>query len=106
MLGIYIIDFQTYYDTFDEAYEEAKAGKLIGFIYFASNFSSATEDVGENRNLASLGSFENREINIYLDNTDQQKLLFMKRKLYAAYIKYTESLMTDCRLPRKLGNIP
>lgn len=49
---------------------------------------------------------KNSLINVYLDQTNQQLTYFLQRRLYDIYKKYSESVLTDCGLPKKLDNIP
>lgn len=51
-----------YYTSFDDAYADAKKGKLMGVIYFAKNFTESSLEVREDPEEASPGSVENKNI--------------------------------------------
>lgn len=51
-------------------------------------------------------SFENREIRVRLDMSNQQVAFFVERKLRETYGIFAQELMTDCNLPAQLGTIP
>lgn len=55
---------------------------------------------------ADNGSFMNSEIRIYLDKSDQQLTYFLEKKLRETYREFAENMMTDCEMPRRLGNVP
>lgn len=97
---------QEYYDTFDDAYHATKKGKIWGFIYFTSNFTESLQDVRDNVRDAEPGSYDNQEIKVYLDKSDQQVTFFLEKKLLEAYKNFAEYLMTECQLPKQLANAP
>lgn len=45
-------------------------------------------------------------IQVHLDNTDLQIVTFLQRNLLAAYHRFVESLMNDCKKSTKAGSIP
>lgn len=100
------IAIKVFYDSYEEAYEDAKKGNIIGIIEFAPNFTASLVDVHENRNQAEPGSRVNRKIGITMDQTNQQLTFFLQRNLYNVYKNYSENMLGDCNLPRKLDNIP
>ncbi len=75
-------------------------------IHFAPNFTESIEDVRDHLGHANKGSFENRDINIYLDTTDQRLTFFLNWKLYKTFGEFGEQLMRDCEFPIKLWTIP
>jgi hypothetical protein len=95
-----------YYDTFDEAYRDARKGKVMGVIYFAENFTQSMAELRDEGRYASEGSFQNAEIQIFMDKSDQQLTFFLEKRLSETYKEFTEKLMADCKFPIKLGNIP
>lgn len=100
------VAIKKYYNTFDEAYADAKKGNVIGVIYFAMNYTeSLAERRDEGRN-ADEGSFENSEVQIYMDKSDQQLTFFLEKRLHETYKEFAEQLMTDCEFPIKLSNVP
>lgn len=100
------IAHQVYYDKYEDAYRDARHGKLIGIIYFATNFTDSLADIHINGQNANNGSFDNKDIQVFLDKTDQQITFFMERKLRQTFKEFAEQLMSDCGFPRALGNIP
>lgn len=95
-----------FYNSFDHAYADAKRGKVIGLLYFAKNFTEALTNVRDEGKDASEGSFISSEIQIFMDKSDQQLTFFLEKKLRQTYLEFAQSLMSDCGLPIKLGNIP
>lgn len=51
-------------------------------------------------------SFDNREIVVRLDMSNQQVGYFLERKLREAYAEFAQKLMIDCEKEKKVGNIP
>lgn len=49
---------------------------------------------------------DNGNIQVFLDNTDLQIVTFLQRNLFAAYHRFVESLMADCKKSTKAGSIP
>lgn len=43
---------------------------------------------------------------VYMDQTDFQKSLFVKRKLYEIYQNFSQDLMTKCGSSKAAGNLP
>jgi ABC-2 family transporter protein len=95
-----------YYDTFNEAYKDAKKGKVMGVVYFAKNFTESMVQLRDDGRFSEEGSFLNSEIQIYMDKSDQQLTFFLEKKLRQTYQEFAEKLMADCQYPIKLGNIP
>jgi hypothetical protein len=75
-------------------------------IHFAHNFTESFADVRDNLSRASEGSFKNRDINVYLDTTDQRLTLMLNRKLYNVFDELGQELSRACKLPLKLWTIP
>lgn len=98
--------FQIHFDSKEEAYAEAKRANIIGFVYFAPNFTASVKDTLDNGREALNGSFETREIQVQLDMSNQQNAYFLERKLREAYGSFAQKLMTDCELPARLATIP
>lgn len=98
--------FKVFYDTFEEAYADAKKGKVIGIIQFASNFTESLTQVHDLRGQADEVTRVNSKIKIYMDQTNQQLTFYIQRKLYDIYKKYSEDMLIDCNLPKKLDNVP
>lgn len=100
------IAIKVFYDSYEAAYEDARKGEIIGIIEFPTNFTASLVDVHENRNNAEPGSRINKRIGITMDQTNQQLTFFLQRNLYNVYKNYSENMLGECNLPRKLDNIP
>lgn len=101
-----IFHLQIYFNSTKEAYAEARKTNIIGYIYFAANFTESLVDVQDQGRNANGGSLITRDIEIRLDNSNQQISYFLERKLREIYRDFAQNLMIDCKLPIKLGNIP
>lgn len=97
---------QVHFDSVDAAYAESKKANIIGFIYFAPNFTEAVQDTLDNARDAENSSFVDREIQVRLDMSNQQVAFFLERKLREAYGLFAQKLMVDCGYPRALATIP
>lgn len=95
-----------FYDSFDEAYADAKKGKIMAVIYFAKNFTESLTEIRDDGRDANEGSFLNSEVQIFMDKSDQQLTFFLEKKLRETYLEFSEGMMIDCKFPVKLGNIP
>lgn len=95
-----------YYDSYEEAYKEARRGRLAGIMRFTPNFTEALFDIFLNGVDADNSSFDAKEISIYLDQSDKQISSFLIRKLYFAYKRFAEELMIDCQYPKALASSP
>lgn len=97
---------KVFYSTIEEAYADAKKAKVIGIIEFAHNFTESLAEVQDSPTPVDLVTRSNSKIKIYMDQTNQQLTFFLQRKLYDAYREYSENMLTDCGLPKKLDNFP
>lgn len=93
-----------FYSSWDDAYREARTGKLAAIIRFASNFTESYKDIFDNNQNSDEGSFENSYMEFNLDQSELQLTLFLTRKLYQIYKEFSENLMTDCGKPKNLRN--
>lgn len=93
---------KVYFNSFEEAFTEAKGGKLSGIIEFDTNFTLAV--------MATLDkpgpSTDDFNIKIYLDQTDMQLTYFLHKRLVFAYQNYSEKLMMSLKLPKNLQSAP
>lgn len=97
---------QIYFESWDEAYAEARKGHIVGIIRFAANFTESLSDIHANGRKADNGSFDSTDIEIYLDKSDQQITFFLERNLRVTFKDFAQSLMTDCGYPKALGTVP
>lgn len=100
------IAIKVYYKTYEEAYHDAKKGKIIGFMHFASNFTESLNTVQTSGRFTDDGSATNSKIDIRMDQSDLQLTFFLQARFYMLYKRFTEHLMSDCHLPLKLGTVP
>lgn len=100
------IAIKQYYKTYDEAFTAAKKGQIIGFIYFARNFTESLNAVQEQGRFADDGSADNSRIQIRMDQSDLQLTFFLQARFYQLYKTFAQNMMADCQLPIKLGTIP
>lgn len=98
------IAIKVFYDSYEEAFLDAKRGKIIGFIEFPLTFSdSMAETLQPNYNQSSR---PNDTISITMDQTNHQLTVFMQKNLYDAYKNFTEKISTSCGLSPKLHTFP
>lgn len=96
---------KVYYDNVLDADFEVRKGRIIGFIFFSANFTSAFRPLSEWQNLLDNDTTDG-EIQIYLDQADRQITAFVKQRLFETYEEFVESLMEDCGKSRKVANFP
>lgn len=97
------MSFQKFFNTFDEALADVKAGKIVGFIHFSSNFSDHLPLFYDD----SIHDYTDYGlVKVYLDQTDLQQSTLVTREIYEAYRRFSEKLMGDCGKSIKAGNIP
>lgn len=100
------VAIKQYYKSFDDAFKDAKRGKIIGFMHFARNFTEALDAVQREGRFSDDGSADNSRIQIFMDQSDLQLTFFLQSKFYQIYKNFTQHMMADCNLPIKLGNVP
>lgn len=100
------IAIKVFYRNYDEAYADAKKGRIIGIIDFEANFTESLNEMRNSIEPVDNATRQNGKIKIALDQTNQQLTFFLQRKLYKAYKHYAETMLLDCNLPKKLDNFP
>lgn len=78
----------------------------MAVVHFEKNFTESIIKIRDEGRNTDEGSFSSGEIKIYMDKSDQQLTFFLEKKLRQTYLEFAESMMSDCGLPVKLGNIP
>lgn len=63
------------------------------------------KDIMDNNREALNSSYENREIQVRLDMSNQQVAFFLEQKLREAYATFAKKLMAACELPTRLASI-
>lgn len=91
---------KSYYNSFEEAYKVAKAGKLEAIIYFQSNFSKYTQMFTNNafKEEENDMMLDGKEIQVYLDKTNYHSSMILQKLFYGFYGNYAEKLMKDCNM--------
>lgn len=90
---------QKFYDKFDEAYQAARDGTILGFLHISKNFSSSLPLFEVN-----LTAHQDAAIQVYIDNTDFYKSMSVRDELQLSFRRFMKGLMKDCKLPEKLFN--
>lgn len=95
-----------FFQTYDEAYSEARKGNIIAILHFSSNFSQSVQESIENKETRDLGTRLNRIISISMDQTNQQLTSFLRQQFFEIYQNYSRELMSDCEYPVELETVP
>lgn len=85
---------QKFYETYDDAYRDAKKADIVGFVYFPQEFSKT-------KTLSSFDRIENEDtdegsLQVFLDNTNGQVSSLIKKELYDTFQRFTRQIMKDC----------
>lgn len=97
---------KVFYTAFDDAFQDAKKGKLSAIIYFDANFTESYDEIKKYPDEADSQTWKNSVIKVYMDQTDLQIKTFLQRRIYDVYLDYSESILSDCKLPKNLEGIP
>lgn len=95
------------YNNFNEAYRDAKKGKLLAVFHFSRNFTKSyetlffTDQDGFNDRL-----IEESQIEVYMDQSNHLLSISLRRQLFDAFKTYTAKLMRSCGSNDKLGLSP
>jgi hypothetical protein len=95
------------YENYEKASKDIKTGFITVLLQFSSSFSSSTQELlrnVEHDNEKEL--FNNREIDVQIDQTDFYLTFHIKRTLRDIYKNYTDSVFTDCKIPTKVNLSP
>lgn len=96
---------KVFYKNFEDAYDDALAGNIVGIINFASNFTASMKPLNELQGY--LENYTtNGEIQVFMDQADRQITLFLKNRLYETFHEFIENLMQDCGKSKKIGSSP
>lgn len=94
--------FQTFYDDFQKALIDVKSFKISGFLHFLPNFTNALPLFNDE----AAEDDKSDTIQVFLDQTNIQTTLFIKKNIYETYNKFTARLMIDCGKSEKAGSSP
>lgn len=95
-----------FYDNYEDAYRDARNGKLIAILHFSSNFSESVQASIEKTAEKDIFTRRNRVISISMDQTNQQLTSFLRQKFFEIYQSYSRELMSDCDYPIELETVP
>lgn len=95
-----------YYTDVDKALRDVTHGKVVGVLYITENFTEAFESRFNDIINVPDSAVEYSQIKVWLDMSDRQIGTSIKFKLMKKYLEFSKSLVTDCNLPEKIGDIP
>ena len=97
--------FKIIFNSFDEAYQSAKAAKVHGFLSIASNFTEAITKRKSDWQPLNDDVFLD-QIEVYLDHDNLQIASFLKLRLFKAFEKFNKKLLQQCDLNENLEDSP
>ncbi|XP_059468447.1 ABC transporter G family member 23-like [Neocloeon triangulifer] len=95
-----------YYSDLKSAQAAVKAGEVWGTMHFGANFSAALEERKERGKDTSDEALEMGELGVWLDMSDRQIGLLLKKQILDSYKKFFKELLSDCELNHKYGEVP
>lgn len=93
------------YNSFDEAYQSAKATKNYGFISIASNFTEAISKRKSDWQPLTDDVFLD-QIEVYTDHGNLQIATFLQLRLLRAFERFNKKLLKQCDLNEHLEDSP
>ncbi|KAK9730736.1 ABC transporter [Popillia japonica] len=97
---------EVYYEDFESAVNDASHGKIIGVLHISQNFSESYKDRLVKGGDADDGTLDSSQIKVWLDMSNRQIGATLKFKLLSKFVDFQRGLTKDCRLPKKLAEIP
>jgi len=97
---------KVFYEHFDEAFADAKKGKIIAIIEFSANFTESLWEVYSYGNAALDSSIEYSRIDIFMDHTSYQLKYLAEKHFYEAYDRFVKELLKDCNIDERKGQLP
>ncbi|CAG9805440.1 unnamed protein product [Chironomus riparius] len=95
-----------YYNSFEEAFDEAKAAKTFGFISISSNFTDVMSQRKFDWQPISENFSYSNQISVYLDHTSLQFSYYLKNKLWKTFEKFNKKMLRHCELDERLEDFP
>lgn len=92
-----------FYNSFDDAFKDAKQGKISGFIKIPADFSNLLTKLHLE---VDDDSFESSQIEIHLDQSNLQTTTFLQYRIYTAHQRFTRKLLRGCNLNEKYVDLP
>lgn len=100
-LNNWLLLLQVFYKSHAAAREDVVRGKTIGFVEFSQNFSQLFKPFNDD----AANDFEgNGLIQVFLDQSDFQKMIFIKREIYESYRNFIKKLMVECGKSEKAAD--
>ncbi|XP_070493805.1 uncharacterized protein [Chironomus tepperi] len=93
------------YNSFDEAYQSAKAANVYGFLSIASNFTEAISKRKSDWQPLDDDVFLD-QIEVFLDHDNLQIASFLKLKLLKSFENFNRKLLRQCDLNEHLEDNP
>lgn len=87
-----------YYDNYDDAVAAVQKGQVWGLIEFPANFSQSFKERVDLGQSISNTSLEQSEIAVWLDMSNQQIAVMLKRDLIFAFLDLAKSISLDCEI--------
>jgi len=97
---------KTFYESFDEAFADAKKGKIIAVIEFSANFTESLSEVYSYGNAALDSSIDRSRINVFMDHSNYQLMFYIEKQIYETYDNFAQSLLKDCNFNKRTGKLP
>lgn len=94
---------KVFYKTYEDAFVDAKKGKLVGIVTMRSNFSQSLMDFTFN---FSANSIDFSEITVNLDQSDLQISTFIRGRLFGAYERFSKKLLRGCDINENVSSYP
>ncbi|XP_017762062.1 PREDICTED: ABC transporter G family member 20-like [Eufriesea mexicana] len=101
-----LIPNKIFYDSIEEAEQNAYSGNTFGILHFHRNFSDSMTNRLENSLDVSNDVITTSRINIFIYILDYPTYFYVQRELYDIFLKQYEKIMEECGASRKLGNVP
>ncbi|CAB3383900.1 Hypothetical predicted protein [Cloeon dipterum] len=95
-----------FYSDVKSAQDAVKKGDVWGTLHFGANFSVGLEERNEKGKDTSDLALEMGELSVWLDMSDRQISLLLKKQILDAYKTFFRELLFDCELNHKYGEIP
>lgn len=80
-------------------------GKINGFIHIEVNLSAFLSTFKNEKLNTDNGSTDNTKITVMHDRLNFPLSIFIQKELMNAFQKFTKSILSNCSLSEKLGNM-
>lgn len=99
------VGHKIFYDTFHDAFRDARKAKLHCIISIASNFTESIVNKKLNWDLFDENSIFGNQISIYMDHTDLHIASFLEHRLFKAYERFNKKILKQCGLHENLEDL-